>query len=190
MSTNDTEIIDSTSDETEEVLKTEEVEEVDGAEAEETEDIEAIKEKNKRLFERAKKAEAEAKILKAERLKKEEKAKAEPQPSQKQDGLTSMDAIVLMGAKVTEKEDIEMVAEYAKFKGIPIADALKSSIVKAELAEKAELRSTAAATNTGNARRGTARPTDEQIVSSAAEGKEVDPELLAEARFNIKKAKK
>jgi hypothetical protein len=193
MSTNDTETIDSTNDETEEVVKTEAVEEVVDADVDETEDdgdLEALREKNKRLFERTKKAEAEAKLLKAERLKKEEKAKVEAKPAEKQDGLTSMDAILLMGAKVTEKEDIELVAEYAKFKGVSIADALKSSIVKAELAEKAEVRATAAATNTGTARRGTSRPTDEQIIANMESGKEVDPEALAEARLNLKKSKK
>jgi hypothetical protein len=185
------ETIDSTNDTTEEVAKTDEVEEVtdDASDETEDEDLETLREKNKRLFERTKKAEAEAKLLKAERIKKEEKAKVES-PSQKQDGITPMDAVVLMGAKVTEKEDIEFVAEYAKFKNIPLSEALKSSIVKAELAERLEHRTTAAATNTGAARRGTAKITDEQIVANAEQGKEVDPEALAEARMNIKKSKK
>jgi hypothetical protein len=167
-----------------------------------TEDVETLKaqlaekdKQNTKLFERAKKAEGFEKQPDGSWVKPQKKpeVKSDPKPTEvakTNDGLTSMDAIVLMGAKVTEKEDIEFVAEYAQFKKISIADALKSSVVKSELAEKSEVRATAAATNTGNARRGTSKPTDEQIVNNASEGKDVDPEALAEARFNIRKSKK
>jgi hypothetical protein len=137
---------------------------------------------------RAEKAEKDLKAKLAEKPPVVQPKPAEVTPTN--DGLTSMDAIVLMGAKVTEKEDIEFVAEYAQFKKISIADALKSNVVKSELAEKAEVRATAVATNTGNARRGTSKPTDEQIVNNASAGKEVDPEALAEARLNLRKSKK
>ncbi len=179
MSEQDNEELDSSNQPTEEVEKTEEIEETDDQSG--TEDLEALQEKNKRLFERAKKAEAEAKILKAERIKKEEKAKAEP--SQKQDGFSQMDTIALIEAKVTKKEDIQEVADYAKLKNISIEEALSSDIVKTILRERTEQRATAAATNTGNARRGTSKLSDEQILENVAKGKmPEDPEELAEAR--------
>lgn len=175
--------LDSQDQPTEEVVNTEEVEETPAQE--ESEDLNTLQEQNKRLFERAKKAESEAKLLKAERLKKEEVAKVEA-PSQKQDGLSSMDTIALINAKVTEKEDIEEVMDYAKLKNIPISDALNANVVKTILKEKAENRATAEATNTGTARRGSTKPTDEQVLADAAKGKEVDPEALAQAHFNEK----
>ena len=173
MSENDNEELDSTNQATEEVENTNEVEETDDQSG--TEDLEALQEKNKRLFERAKKAEAEAKILKAERLKKEEQAKVQPKadkPSEKQDvQLTPMDAIMLSKANITEADDIEEVLAYANFRKIPVKDALKDKTMKTILAERAEQRQTAEATNTGNARRGSSKLTDEQVVANADTGK-------------------
>ena len=185
MSENDNDELESTTEPTEEVVNTEEVEETD--DQSESEDLEAIKERNKRLFERAKKAEAEAKILKAERLKKEEEAKVKAEksvPVEKQTGLSPMDTIALITAKVTEKEDIEFVAEYAQFKKIPVSEALKSGVVKSELAQRIEQRTTAEATNTGTARRGSSKPNLDKVIADASEGRlPDDPELLAEANF-------
>lgn len=185
----DIDIIESENDATEEVENTEEVEEVEGVEPDETEDesdedVEAIKAQNKKLFERAKKAEAEAKALKA---KKPKEPTDEQKPVEKQTGITPIDTIALMTAKVTEQEDIEFVAEYAQFKGISVAEALKSSVVKTEMADRQEKRATAEATNTGTARRGTSKPTAEAIMSNVEKGKfPENPEDLAEARFNAK----
>lgn len=176
--------IDSTNDETEEVLNTDESE-VLIPDDEETEDdgseLLALQEKNKRLFERAKKAEAEAKALKG----------ATAPPTEKQEGISAMDAMALMNAKVTEEEDINEVVEYAKFKNISISEALKASTVKTILAERTETRKTAQAANTGNARRGSSKLSDEQVLTNAEQGKYPDdPEALAEARMNARKNKK
>ena len=190
MADNADETVDSTNDTTEEVVNTEEVEETDLSE---TEDLGELQEKNKKLFERAKKAEAEAKLLKAERLKAEEEAKAKvvkTEPSEKQGGLTPKDLYALMEAKVPQ-DDIEVVSEYAAFKKTSVAEALKSSVIKSELADRAEQRQTAEATNTGTARRGSAKPTPEQVMANVSEGKlPEDPEALAKARWAVKKAKK
>ncbi len=67
--------------------------------------------------------------------------------------LVSRDTIALIQAKVIESEDIDEVLEYAKFKKISVSEALKSSVVKATLAEKAEFRRTAEAANTGTNKR-------------------------------------
>jgi hypothetical protein len=98
-----------------------------------------------------------------------------------------MDTIALITAKVTEKEDIEFVAEYAQFKKIPVSEAIKSSVVKSELAVRQEQRATAEATNTGAARRGSVKTTNEQVMENASLGKlPDDPAELATARFNLK----
>jgi hypothetical protein len=179
--------IESINDETEEVLNTEEVEEtvVDT----ETEDdslidrLAKVEETNKRLFERAKKAEAEAKEWKA----KGQPAEAQTNSSEKQDGLSSMDTIALIDAKVTNREDIETVQKYARLEGISIGDALSASVVKAILKDKAESRQTAEATNSGPARRGSSKPSLDAVLEGTLTGKlPDDPELLAEARMNAK----
>lgn len=104
--------------------------------------------------------------------------------------LTPMDAILLSKMNVTEKEDIEEVLAYANFKKIPVSEALNNSTVKTILAERKEQRDTAQATNTGTARRGSSKLSDEQIVANVDEGKfPDDPEALAEARMNLKKSK-
>ena len=191
MSDNDTENIDSTNDTTEEVVKTDEVEETDDQSG--NEDLETLQEKNKRLFERAKKAEAEAKLLKAERLKKEEQAKVEPKgdTSKKQDVvLTPMDAILLGKANITEADDIEEVVKYANYIGKPVKDVLKDKTMQTILHTRQEERATAEATNTGNARRGSSKVSDEQIMANASEGKlPDDPEALAKARQALKHKK-
>lgn len=179
--------IESVNDETEEVLNTEEVEET--TPEVETEDIEALKQElakkeelNKKLFERAKKAEAEAKARKGE-------VAPAPTTPEKQDAvqLTPMDAILLSKANVTEQEDIEEVISYANFKKIPVSEALKNSTVKTILAEKAEQRSTAQATNTGAARRGSSKLSPEQILANASKGNLPESaEDLAEAHMAAK----
>lgn len=170
--------IDSTSDETEEVLKTEEVEETT-PEVETEDDSEALVEKNKKLFERAKKAEADAREWKA---KAQAPKPVEATAPEKQEGISALDAMALMGAKVTVEEDINEVVDYAKFKGISVSEALKATAIKSILAEKAEQRATSEATNTGVARRGVTKPSPDKILEDASKGKLPEkPEDLADA---------
>ena len=180
--------IDSTNDETEEVLKTEEVEET--TPEVETEDVDTLKQQladkdkqNVKLFERAKKAEGFEKQPDGSWVKVQKKSEPKAQePSEKQDGLSSMDTIALIGAKVTEKEDIDEVMDYAKLKGLSIHEALQSNVVKTILKDKAEQRATSEATNTGVARRGTSKPSPEKILQDASAGKiPENPEDLADA---------
>jgi hypothetical protein len=185
MSENDNDELESTTEPTEEVEKTEEVE---GTTTEvETEDSEALKEKNKKLFERAKKAEAEAKEWKAKA--KQPEAKSTPS-SEKQDDFTLEDVAVLV-SKVTEKEDRETVKKYAKAEGVTLEEALGNDIVKGILKDRAEKRQTAEATNTGNARRGSTKLTSEQVITNAAKGKlPDDPADLVAAEMDAKYNKK
>lgn len=90
---------------------------------------------------------------------------------------TLEDQMALLKADVAV-EDISVVTDYAKFKGISIVEALKSGVVKAELAEKRELRATAAASNVGGAKRASNQVSDDALLENARNGKM--PESAAE----------
>jgi hypothetical protein len=127
---------------------------------------------------RAEKAEAVAKGL--------QRPKEEITPN---NSLPQSDLIAILKADVAE-EDIQEVSDYAKLKGITISEALKSSVVKAILSEKNEERTTANATSTGNARRGSVKPNPAQLLENANKGvmPETDEEMetLIRARKGIK----
>lgn len=130
-------------------------------------------------------SELEARLAKAEELaqnykiraeKAERLAKAsrnEAPTTQKQTptagDLGTKDLYALMEAKVPQ-DDIDEVTEYAKFKGISVAEALKSNVVKTMLSDKAEMRNTAQASNVGTARRGSAKVSDDVLLSKASKG--------------------
>jgi LPS O-antigen subunit length determinant protein (WzzB/FepE family) len=105
---------------------------------------------------------------KAEKLAKTVKVEAKPEPSKPQ-SMSTRDYIALVNSKINE-EDIVEVEDYAKYKGISIADALKSSVVKTLLSEKEEIRKTAQATNTSNARRGSSQVSPETLLAKARKG--------------------
>lgn len=110
-----------------ETLTPEAIEELK-AKAAKADELEA---KNKQLFERAKKAEEK-----------------KPEPTE---GLTAKDALTLAKADIHE-DDIEDVLSWAKFKNIPVADALKDPTMKTTLSIRAEERRSALATQTGSGR--------------------------------------
>lgn len=183
----DTEVeLDTQIEPTEEVANTEEVEET-AAEVE-TEDKPKYTPYEIKQFERAKLAEAKAKELEVEL----NALKNKPPVAEKQAGdhLTSYDTIALIDAKVTHREDIELVSEYARFKGIPVADALKSGVIKSELAERAETRRTAEVTNTSGSKRTTVKVSNDALLTNASQGKLPDnPEDLAKAYYAAKLSK-
>lgn len=84
------------------------------------------------------------------------------------DNFSTKDTMALMGAGITEEEDIDKVAKYAKLEGITIRDALKAPIVKAVLADSAEKRRTANATNTGKTRTGDTKKSGEVLLEKAS----------------------
>lgn len=130
--------------------------------------------KNQRI--RAEKAEKLAKSS----TKEEVKAEAAQ-------GMTTRDVIALTKANIHE-DDISEVEEYAKFKNISVADALKSSVVKTLIKEKEEMRKTANVANTSNARRSQVRPTGQDLIAKAVKGETVDDiEALAQARMEARK---
>lgn len=164
-----------------------------------TDDVETLKaqiaekdKQNVKLFERAKKAEGFEKQPDGSWVKVQKKPEVKPEPkptevAKTEVGLTPMDAILLSKANITEADDIEELVKYANFKGITVKDALKDKTAQTILRDRAEMRQTAEATNTGNARRGSSKVSDEQILADVNEGKfPTDPEALAVARHKAK----
>ena len=149
------------------ILNTQEEVDSNAAETDESSE-ESVEDMRARLA----KAEELANNYKIRAEKAEKKAKepeAKTQSRQKDNDLSTMDIIALSKANI-EQEDMVDVLEYAKFKGISISDVLKSPVFKVILQEKVELRTTAAATNTGGARRQTGKVSDEALLASASKG--------------------
>ena len=132
-----------------------------------------------------------AKLAKAEEVAnnqriRAEKAERKPKEVQPQATLNANDLVALMNAKVHE-DDVSEIEEYARFKKISIAEALKSGVVKSMLGEKNEQRYIANATHTGPARKGNTKIADEALLKYARDGRNVeDPVALAEARWKEK----
>ena len=83
--------------------------------------------------------------------------------------LSAMDTIAIINAKVPT-EDVQEVADYARFKGVPVAKALEMDAVKATLKLRAEQRATASATSTGSSRRASSKVSDEDLIRKAQGG--------------------
>ena len=157
-----------------EVLETpeEEIELADPEAAEEEPDgetVETLSEKNKQLFARAKKAEGfqlvDGKWVKKTTAPVPAPASAAAKPA----ALSQQDLYVLVKADVPP-EDVSEVTDYATLKGISVAAALKTNVVKTILADKAEERRSAEAANTGRARRASGAVTDESLLENARKG--------------------
>jgi len=121
-----------------------------------------LESKNKQLFERAKKA--------------EEAKKTDTAPSQDL-AITPKDYLALTEHKVSA-EDFDEVAEFARFKGISVAEALKQPVMKTILTEKAEERRTAQATATKSGR-GTTKPNDDDLMRRASSGESLGEDSIA-----------
>lgn len=134
--------------------------------------------------------------IRAEKAEKENKGRkqgsSKPNNSNSNQGdrLSDQDMYVLLENKVPSA-DFKDVVEYARFKRIPVEEALGSTVVKTMLREKAEIRATAKATQTGSQRRQSGRVSDQDLVSNARQGKlpenDADIERLAKARIASKK---
>jgi len=90
------------------------------------------------------------------------KAKADPKGKKKEPKGTKESSLSVKDSARLQQADVPVddwddVIDYAKFKGISIADAMKSSVVKGTLAGKAEERKTADATETGKGKRGSTK---------------------------------
>lgn len=124
--------------------------------------------KNKQLYERAKKAKDQAK--------------------EATDGLTSRDTLSLGRANIAD-EDVDEVIDFAKFKKISVAEALKHPSLKAILTDRVEVRRTAAATQTRGGQRGAAQTSPDVLLHKARTGelpKEEDIDKLVEAEMQAR----
>ena len=140
--------------------------------------------KNQKI--RAERAEKELKELKS----KFSSPKEAPTPSKNTDAFSQTDLIALIKADIPE-DDIPEVSDYAKMKGISMAEALKTSVVKTILAERKEERNTAQATSIGGQRRGATKPDSSALLSNASRGQmpanDNDLEDLIRARLGGKR---
>ena len=171
----------------------------DKEQAIQTKKSEILSQEFKALKEKADKAE------KAEELANNYKIRAEKAEKNKKDGfsnedktskndgdLSSKDILALTKANIND-EDIDEVLDYAKYKKISVAEALKNGVVKTMLAEREEQRTIANAANTGAARRGSNIANDDTLISNTQAGNlpESDAEIerLAQARMRKMKGK-
>lgn len=116
--------------------------------------IAELEEKNRRLY---------------ARLKREE-TKPAPAQSPKTDASMSLADIVAVSKAGIEPEDLQEVQDYAKFKGISLAEALKAPVIKSTLADRKQERETAAATSVKGTARGTAKLSDDSLLAMARKG--------------------
>lgn len=83
--------------------------------------------------------------------------------------LNAFDLLAVTKAGLDE-DGLKEAMDYAKFKKISIAEAIKSPAVQATINLINETKKTAEATNTGTARRGSSRLSDEVLLSNARKG--------------------
>lgn len=156
---------------------------------------ELIDEELKGLREKALDADKHKKAYEDQKVRNEkaEKALREKENEKKSGELSTKDFYALTKANVPE-EDIDDVAEYAKFKGISITEAIKSSVVKATLAEKAETRRVANATQVRSTRSQNTEPDGKSILEDIkSKGEDAIPEggsREAEAIFWARRGRK
>lgn len=151
----------------------------ENSESDDTEDNKPeYTEREKQYYARMKKLEEELKEAKKVAPKKENTGE-----------LSTLDIIALSKANI-EDEDLDDVLDYAKYKKTSVREALKSSILKSTLAEKAEMRKSAQAVNTGSTRKASGQVSDERLLADARKGmlpdSESDIAKLARLRFQNK----
>lgn len=146
------------------------------------------------LREKALDAEKHKKAYEDQKIRNEKAEKAlKEKESEKKEGFSTKDFFALTKANVPE-EDIDDVADYAKFKGISVQEALKSSVVKATLAEKAETRRVANAAQTRSTRSQNTAPDGNSVIEDIkSKGEDKVPESgsqEAEALFWARRGRK
>lgn len=180
---NDEEVILNTQEESVELNTTYSSEE--GAEQEESFDWKAEALKLKELSDNYK--------IRAEKA--ERKVKVAPETKQEVKSVNGRstenlkDIYALVEAKVPE-EDISEVEDYAKYKGISIAEALKTQAVRSILNEKSEMRNVASATNTGGSKRVGGRVSDETLLANAEKGNFPDSDAEIDRLVKLQFSKK
>lgn len=99
------------------------------------------------------------------------------------------DVMTLIRANVHD-DDIEEVMNWAKYRNISIAEALKSDVIKTTLAQNEEYRRTAEATNTKTTRKGPDRVDERVLMANLKEGKVPTTPEESEALFYARRGGK
>lgn len=150
-------------------------------------DVEALKQTNRELFARAKRAEG-FELKDGKWVKKEKPApKVEAQEVKKEKDLSADDLYALMDARVP-REDVNEVKKAASVLGVSISEALNTPLVKTLLKTKMEERATASATATKVTRPSSKANSDDVILDNFQKGeiseKPEDIERLVQAQLN------
>lgn len=107
----------------------------------------------------------------------------------KMDGFSPMDLIAITKANLDE-EALKEAMDYAKYKKISVAEAIKSPAVKATIQLIEENRRVSEASNTGSARRGSSKISDESLIENARKGilpeSDADMKRLVSIRKNYR----
>lgn len=127
-------------------------------------------EDNSELEARLKKAEELANNYKIRAEKAEKLAKQKPSETSKQ-VTPALDDSIIARIYGLDEDDIQEVKDIAAIKKVTFDEALKLGATKAILAEKAEFRKTAEVSNTGNARRGASKVSDDVLLKNLEDGK-------------------
>lgn len=147
-------------------------------ELEEKTDIEVDSEKEE-LKKKLKTLEAQREHWKKKATEKKDVSSDKPFDT---NNLSFKDSHALIKAEVHE-DDVDEVVEYANFKKISVAEALKSDVIKTMLSNKAEFRKTAQVTNTIQARKGATKQTEETLLSNLSKGQIPESKEDAERIF-------
>jgi hypothetical protein len=131
------------------------------------EDVEALRQRNQELYEQLRKAKGFQRDKTGKWVKPEPKVE-EVKPAKDSD-ITLTELHSLLKANVPE-EDTNDVRLFARSHGITITEALKDERCKAILRASAEIRKTSEAAAISGGRRGSLKPTGEQLIEKARKG--------------------
>jgi len=172
------------------VEETTETPEEEVVEVEDTEEVETDTEEAEveEIDWEARAKKAEAKFIKAKAKHSQPKEAPKVEAPKNDSKLSIFDQKAIFNADIETQEDLDEILDYADRKNISVADALKSTVIKATLNENAEIRNSAKAVNTGAGRRTSGTITDAQLLANASNGKmpssDEDIAKLARMRFN------
>lgn len=133
--------------------------------------------------------------IRAEKAERELKAlKASPKSVEKEEiPVSGMGLKDIRALQDVPDEDVDEVIDFAKYKGISIAEAKKHPVIQTVLKTKAEERKSAEVANTGTSRRGVNKQTEETVLEDFTKGvvseKKEDIEKLVLAQLAAKRKK-
>ena len=146
-------------------LETLSQEEADQAIAEKKSEL--IKAEFTSLSEKTSKADELAKNYKI-RAEKAEAAAKQPKGEPETPKTSAMDLKDIRALQDVHDDDVDEVVEYAKFKGVSVAEVKKSPVIQAHLRTREEERKTAVATNTGPSGKGSSKVSGDSWLDVAA----------------------